>query len=116
MKQTIYEEIQRMNLLSRYDNSKTLSEQANPTLDIAKELHSSVSGPGTNVDKFKNAIMKINNANEFSLVNTELKKMYSNLDVAGWINDDMGADNLETVKVISNEYTIILKLEHNSVL
>jgi hypothetical protein len=30
MKQTIYEEIQRMNLLSRYDNSKTLSEQAIP--------------------------------------------------------------------------------------
>ena len=31
MKQTIYEEIQRMTLLSRYDNSKTLSEQGEPT-------------------------------------------------------------------------------------
>jgi len=102
MEKLISEEIQRMNLLSKYDNLKTLSEQANPVLDIAKEIHASVSGPGTNEDKFKNAIIKIKNAQEFSLVNSELKKMYSNLDVAGWINDDMGADNLETVKAISN--------------
>jgi hypothetical protein len=102
MEKLILEEIQRMNLLSKYDNLKTLSEQANPVLDIAKEIHKSVSGPGTNEDVFKNAIMRINNANEFSLVNAELKKMYSNLDIAGWINDDMDAANLETVKAISD--------------
>jgi hypothetical protein len=54
------------------------------------------------VDKFKNAIMKINNAKEFSLINAELKKMYSELDIAGWINSDMGIDDLEVVKAISN--------------
>ena len=102
MNKLISEEIERIKLLSKYDNSKTLSEQANPALNIAKEIHASVSGPGTNEDKFKNAIIKINNPQEFSLVNSELKKMYSNLDIAGWINDDMGGDNLETVKVISN--------------
>ena len=102
MNKLISEEIERIKLLSKYDNSKTLSEQANPALNIAKEIHASVSGPGTNEDKFKNAIIKIKNAQEFSLVNSELKKMYSNLDIAGWINDDMGGDNLETVKVISN--------------
>jgi hypothetical protein len=102
MEKLILEEIQRMNLLSKYDNLKTLSEQANPVLDIAKEIHASVSGPGTNEEKLIYAIIKIKNAQEFSLVNSELKKMYSNLDVAGWINDDMGADNLETVKAISN--------------
>ena len=102
MNKLISEEIERIKLLSKYDNSKTLSEQANPALNIAKEIHASVSGPGTNEDKFKNAIIKIKNAQEFSLVNSELKKMYSNLDIAGWINDDMGGDNLETVKAISN--------------
>jgi hypothetical protein len=80
MNKLILEEIQRMNLLSKYDNLKTLSEQANPALDVAKEIHKSVSGPGTNEDVFKNAIMRINNANEF----------------------DMDAANLETVKAISD--------------
>jgi hypothetical protein len=37
MKQTVYEEIQRMNLLSSYDNSKTLSEQNNRILKEASQ-------------------------------------------------------------------------------
>jgi hypothetical protein len=37
MKQIVYEEIQRMNLLSSYDNSKTLSEQNNRILKEASQ-------------------------------------------------------------------------------
>lgn len=101
MEKIILEEIQRMNLLSKYDNLKTLSEQANPALDIAKEIHASVSGPGTNPTNFRNGVAKIKDAAQFSLVNAELKKLYSKLDIAGWINDDMGTNNLYTVEIVS---------------
>jgi hypothetical protein len=101
MEKLILEEIQRMNLLSKYDNLKTLSEQANPALDIAKEIHASVSGPGTNPTNFRNGVAKIKDAAQFSLVNAELKKLYSKLDIAEWVNDDMGANNLYTVEIIS---------------
>jgi hypothetical protein len=101
MKQTIYEEIQRMNLLSRYDNSKTLSEQTTESL-IANSLHDAVSGAGTDPEDFSNEILKIRSAQEFELVNAELKKLSSNLDVAGWINDDFDNTNVDDVKKISD--------------
>ena len=101
MNKLILEEIQRMNLLSKYDNLKTLSEQANPALDIAKEIHASVSGPGTNPTNFRNAVAKIKDAAQFSLVNAEVKKLYSKLDIAEWVNEDMGRNNLYTVEIIS---------------
>jgi hypothetical protein len=100
MNKLISEEIERIKLLSKYDNSKTLSEQSNP---IVNDLYYSVAGPGTNTEKFKNAIMKINNANEFLLINAELKKyLNSTLDIAGWINDDFDATNIDDIIKISD--------------
>lgn len=90
-----------LNMHKKHGYGSPLNEQVNPALGIAKEIHASVSGPGTDPTKFRNGVAKIKDAAQFSLVNAELKKLYSELDIAGWINDDMGVDNLYTVEMVS---------------
>lgn len=102
MDKLILEEIQRIKLLSRYDGSKTINEQADDlNTSIAKEIHASVSGPGTDPTKFRNGVVKIKSATQFWQVNKLLLGMYSNLGIMGWINDDMDGANLYTVEIVS---------------
>lgn len=102
MDKLILEEIQRIKLLSRYDGSKTINEQADDlNTSIAKEIHASVSGPGTDPTKFRNGVAKIKSATQFWQVNKLLLGMYSNLGIMGWINDDMDSGNLYTVEIVS---------------
>jgi hypothetical protein len=91
-----------LNMHKKHGYGNPLNEQAvDINIGIAKEIHASVSGPGTDPTKFRNGVLKIKDAAQFSLVNAELKKLYSELDVAGWINSDMGVDNLYTVEMVS---------------
>jgi hypothetical protein len=124
MKQTIYEEIQRIKLLSKYDNSKTLNEQVTsadinmdrlnkeqlsqtPTSpssstkeeDIANLFYDGASLAGTNPGKMFLAIKDIDNTNLFWKVN-DLVKTKSGMDIAGVINDEYGFRNAQDAKNI----------------
>ena len=102
VKQVMKENNGRIKVLSKYDSSKTLSEQVDDfNNSIAKEIHASVSGPGTNTKKFENGVLKIKSAQQFNQVDSTLKSLYSNLGIEGWINDDMGGSNLPTVDIVS---------------
>lgn len=106
MKQTIYEEIQRMSLLSKYDNSKTLSEQTSsitPEQQIAYDFYDvAAKGPGTNPTKMLDAIKKINSADLFWKVNDGVKKNSGGMDIAAVINDELDSNNLFTAQSIFN--------------
>lgn len=101
MKNILEEEISYMKKLFETKGGFLISEQT--TSPIVADLYHSVAGPGTNPEKFRNAIIQIKNAQEFSLVNSELKKYKnSTLDIAGWINDDFDNTNIDDVKKISD--------------
>jgi hypothetical protein len=99
-KENIFEELNKMRNLIHTKAGTVISEQENP---IVKDLYNSVAGPGTNPEKFRNSIIQIKNAQEFSSINSELQKFRnSRLDIAGWINDDFDNTNLDDVKKISD--------------
>jgi hypothetical protein len=124
MKQTIYEEIQRMTLLSKYDNSKTLSEQgsadinmdrlnkqqlsqATPTDEFVKKFYNDgASGAGTNEKEMRDGIATIKSAAQF-WEKDKLVKTASGMDIAGVINDEFGSNNTWSLQVIVNHLKTI---------
>jgi hypothetical protein len=91
-----------LNMHKRHGYGNPLNEQAEDINNvIAKEIHASVSGPGTNPKNFRNGVLKIKSATQFWQVNKLLLGMYSNLGIMGWINDDMDGANLYTVEIVS---------------
>lgn len=76
-----------------------------PEAKIAREFYQSAVGPGTNEANMLTAIQSIKSAVQFWQVNELVKNLPSNsgkLDIAGVINDEMGRDNLEDVKKITD--------------
>lgn len=91
-----------LNMHKKHGYGNPLNEQADDVNNtIAKEIHASVSGPGTDPTKFRNGVAKIKSATQFWQVNKLLLGMYSNLGIMGWINDDMDGANLYTVEIVS---------------
>jgi hypothetical protein len=100
-KENIFEELNKMRNLMNAKSGTVISEQVENL--IVKTLYNSVAGPGTNPEKFRDAIFALKNAQEFSSINSELQKFRnSRLDIAGWINDDFDNTNLDDVKKISD--------------
>jgi hypothetical protein len=76
-----------------------------PEAKIAREFYQSAFGAGTNEANMLKAIQSIKSAVQFWKVNELVKNLPSNsgkLDIAGVINDEMGRDNLEDVKKITD--------------
>jgi hypothetical protein len=76
-----------------------------PDAKIARAFYQSAAGPGTNEANMLTAIQSIKSAAQFWKVNELVKNLSSNsgkLDIAGVINDEMGRDNLEDVKKITD--------------
>ena len=100
-KENIFEELNKMRNLMNAKSGTVISEQVENL--IVKTLYNSVAGPGTDTEKFRDAIFALKNAQEFSSINSELQKFRnSRLDIAGWINDDFDNTNLDDVKKISD--------------
>jgi hypothetical protein len=100
-KENIFEELNKMRNLMNAKSGTVISEQVENL--IVKTLYNSVAGPGTNPEKFRDAIFALKNAQEFSSINSELQKFRnSRLDIAGWINDDFDNTNLDDIKKISD--------------
>jgi len=81
-----------------------------PEAKIAREFYQSALGPGTNEANMLKAIQSIKSAVQFWKVNELVKNLPSNsgkLDIAGVINDEMGRDNLEDVKKITEALKVI---------
>lgn len=138
MRQTIYEEIQRINLLSKYDSSKTLNEQvtsadinidrlnkeqlsqtstspSSPTKedDIANLFYDGAAGAGTDPGKILLAIKDIDSTNLFWKVN-DLVKTKSGMDIAGVINDEYGFRNAQDAKnIVDHLKTIGINATYN---
>ena len=95
-----------MNLLSRYDKSKTLSEQATqitPEMQIAYDFYDRASKSfGTNPKLMRDSISRINDANQFWKVNDLVKTNSGGMDIAAVINDELDSNNLFTVQSIVN--------------
>jgi hypothetical protein len=76
-----------------------------PDAKIARAFYQSAAGPGTNEANMLTALQSIKSAAQFWKVNELVKNLPSNsgkLDIAGVINDEMGRDNLEDVKKITD--------------
>jgi hypothetical protein len=76
-----------------------------PDAKIARTFYQSAAGPGTNEANMLTALQSIKSAAQFWKVNELVKNLPSNsgkLDIAGVINDEMGRDNLEDVKKITD--------------
>jgi murein L,D-transpeptidase YcbB/YkuD len=81
-----------------------------PEAKIAREFYQSAFGAGTNEANMLKAIQSIKSAVQFWKVNELVKNLPSNsgkLDIAGVINDEMGRDNLEDVKKITEALKVI---------
>ena len=106
MNKLILEEIQRMNLLSKYDSSKTLNEQTaqiTPEMQIAYDFYDKASkNAGTNPNLMRTSISQIKDANQFWVVNDLVKKNSGGMDIAAVINDELDSNNLFTVQSIVN--------------
>jgi hypothetical protein len=106
MNKLILEEIQRMDLLSRYDSSKTLNEQTaqiTPEMNIAYDFYDRASkSAGTNPNLMRTSISQIKDANQFWMVNDLVKKNSGGMDIAAVINDELDSNNLFTVQSIFN--------------
>jgi hypothetical protein len=100
MNKLILEEIQRMDLLSRYDSSKTLSEQVKilseadkvfpPEVQIPWDFYNVASkGGGTNPDGMLDALNKIDSVELFWKVNDGVIKNSGGMNIADVINDEL---------------------------
>jgi hypothetical protein len=81
-----------------------------PDAKIARAFYQSAAGPGTNEANMLTALQSIKSAAQFWKVNELVKNLSSNsgkLDIAGVINDEMGRDNLEDVKKITEALKVI---------
>lgn len=124
MDKLISEEIKRMNLLSKYDNSKTLSEQSvagapnqgvvNQTYQqavdaskpktveaqIANDLYWNGPGtPGTDEKKILDALKKIQSAQQYNQVNREFMAK-AKTSIVSMINSEFGDGDAKTVSDI----------------
>jgi hypothetical protein len=81
-----------------------------PEAKIARAFYQSAVGMGTNEKKMLTALQSIKSAAQFWKVNGLVKNLSYNsgkLDIAGVINDEMGGDNLEDVKKITEALKVI---------
>lgn len=81
-----------------------------PEAKIARQFYQSAMGMGTNEANMLIAIQSIKSAVQFWKVNELVKNLPANsgkLDIAGVINDEMGRDNLEDVKKITEALKVI---------
>ena len=104
MNQLISEEIKRIMLLSKYDNSKTLSEQNSnitPEMEIAYDFYDKgAKGGGTDSELMASAIEKITSADQFWKVNDVVKKNSNGMSIADVINDEFDSDNQDDLNKI----------------
>lgn len=108
-KLTPEEALQEIKLRMRYDSSKTLNEnlmvteqvdKSSQEYKIASEFWNSVGGAGTNPEKLRNAIAKIDSVDLFNKVNKQVAAFNQKMDIPQWINDDLESDNAFTVKFV----------------
>lgn len=109
MDKLILEEIQRMKLLSKYDNSKTLSEQAQtPEQAIAQQIYKVTSQTtGTNEKGLVDAIKQIKSATQLKQVDDALAAMSRVGGISATINDELGNSDVPTVRDIENHLKTI---------
>ena len=103
MNKLILEEIQRMNLLSKYDSSKTLNEQVTPELEIAKAIHTAASKiTGTDEQGLIDAIKRITSPTQLKAVNDALISTWGGKGLEQVINGAFGFGDGENAKTITN--------------
>lgn len=117
-KYSAQESLQRIKLMMGYDMAKTATENIMEQLyypskesentnkseeeKIGDEIIGAVDGPGTNVKNLELAFNKIKNATQYFNINAYILKKRG-LDIAGTINDELGAQNLNTAQNIVNK-------------
>jgi hypothetical protein len=72
-------------------------QQSTPEQAIAREFAGGAGGPGSNLPVMANALKKIKNLTQYEEVNKILKGI-NGMDIAGYINDECGYDNAQSVK------------------
>jgi hypothetical protein len=109
MNKLILEEIQRMDLLSRYDSSKTLNEQVKnlseadkvfpPEVQIPYDFYDvSAKSGGTDPEGMLAALNKIDSTELFWKVNDRVKLNSGGMDIAAVINDEIESGQLDYVQ------------------
>ena len=106
MDKLILEEIQRMKLLSKYDNSKTLSEQntklLTPDQAIANDLYvNGVGRAGTDETNILDAIEKIETPQQYNQVNREFMSK-AKKSIVSMINSEFGDGDAKVVSDMVN--------------
>jgi hypothetical protein len=117
MNNLIQEEIKRINLLSKYDNSKTLGEQnvnpqyqaalnaakpKTPEQSIANDLYWAGAGRlGTDEDKILNTIKKIQSPQQYNQVNKDFMAK-AKQSIVSMINSEFGDGDAKVVSDIIN--------------